>query len=447
MPGILINSTVHRSKPKKPLKILTIDGGGLQAISTLLILDKLLDTIAKTNKAPNLRPRPCDVFDVIAGIGAGGWLALLLGRFHMDITSCLSEWYNITQCIAPRSKAEELRMRVFQHCYFDTDRLMSQIDELTSIYGTGPDLIDNDKERSRCRHVFVAALETNPKNGQLKYNLFRTYRCPEGANLLGGPENPQSYKISRAFAVTGAAKYFTPPWKEHMENGSKIRFMDTKYPKPHNITELALNEMWGLYGTDVQISVVVNIGPGKPDQSDVIQIARRFSFGIGLASPYRPQLWKRSRSPAAEETGANKRRTTSMLIENSTTSGPEHQVQFLEEPSNSSRPFGTSTEDDSKHSMTKRTTFGSVVGIDINEKLKRAESKIEKDIRAKLKYIYPNDTPPYFRLAPEHAPRGTARNDASAPGVTHNATDKYLQIHNTSLVMDEVSRRIPLEVV
>src|SRR5208282_5074613 len=91
----------------KPLKILTIDGGGLQAISTLLILDELLSAIAKNNGEEQRKPRPCDVFDTIAGIGAGGWLALLLGRFHMDITSCLSEWYKITQNIAPRSGAEE----------------------------------------------------------------------------------------------------------------------------------------------------------------------------------------------------------------------------------------------------------------------------------------------------------------------------------------------------
>src|SRR5271170_1389329 len=124
------------SKPEKPLKILTIDGGGLQAISNLLILDKLLDTIASNNQA-KVKPRPCDIFDTIAGIGAGGWLALLLGRFHMDITSCLSEWYKITQSIAPRSKGEEVRMRLFQHCYFDPHRLVEQIDQLTRFYGTG----------------------------------------------------------------------------------------------------------------------------------------------------------------------------------------------------------------------------------------------------------------------------------------------------------------------
>lgn len=113
-------------KSDKPLKILTLDGGGLRAISTLLILDKLLNTIAINNGVPHKKPRPCDVFDTIAGIGAGGWLAILLGRLHMDITTCLSEWYKIIRCITPRSKAEELRMRTFQHCYFNTDRLIAR---------------------------------------------------------------------------------------------------------------------------------------------------------------------------------------------------------------------------------------------------------------------------------------------------------------------------------
>lgn len=34
-----------------------------------------------------------------------GWLAILLGRFRMDATSCLSEWYNLMDGVAPESKA------------------------------------------------------------------------------------------------------------------------------------------------------------------------------------------------------------------------------------------------------------------------------------------------------------------------------------------------------
>ena len=56
-----------------------------------------------------------------------------------------------------------------------------------------------------------------------------------------------------------------------------VKFRDTEFPKPHNITELALDEMWAIYSTDVQFSVVVNIGPGLPNDDDVKQMAKRFS--------------------------------------------------------------------------------------------------------------------------------------------------------------------------
>ena len=246
-------------KPCKPLRILTIDGGGLQGISTLLILDKLLDAIARQNGVPESKPRPCDVFDVIAGIGPGGWLALLLGRFQMDVASALAEWYNLIDCIAPRSRAEELRMRVLQHSYFDTDRLVEQVDELTEFYQTDKHMFLTPPEGTRCKHVFVSALKTDSKDRHLGYNLFRTYDCPEGSNVLEGPSNPREYKISHAFGATGAAKYFTPPWREPTAKRGISRFLDVQFPSPHNITELALEEVWGLYGKDLEISVVVNI--------------------------------------------------------------------------------------------------------------------------------------------------------------------------------------------
>jgi hypothetical protein len=43
--------------------------------------------------------------------------------------------------------------------------------------------------------------------------------------------------------VTGVAKYFSPPWDEQMSKSGRTFFNDSKYPKPHNIIELALDEM------------------------------------------------------------------------------------------------------------------------------------------------------------------------------------------------------------
>lgn len=431
-------------KPKKPLKILTIDGGGLQGISTLLILDKLLGAIARNNGVQDSKPRPCDVFDVIAGIGPGGWLALLLGRFQMDVSAALAEWYNLIDTIAPRSKAEELRMRLMQHSYFDTDRLVEQIDQLTESYETDKHMFFTPPSGTRCKHVFVSALKTDSKDTHLGYNLFRTYDCPEGSKVLDGPSNPRKYKISHAFGVTGAAKYFTPPWKETSSKKGRTKFLDIQFPIPHNITELALDEMWGLYGPDVEISVVVNIGPGTPNASDCRNIARRFSWGRKVATTSPAILsWRRS-SGAKEVTTYSK--TVGPYDYEPTDrqphgeSEPSHRVNFNQKLP---KPAG---DTENKSPGPRHNTFGSDQNVGIEEKLKRDEKKIEVDIRKKLRNVYQKDTPPYYRLAPERSAPGTAQNDTSSPKVSFDATTQYLQIRRVEADMDEVGQRIPLEI-
>jgi hypothetical protein len=422
----------------KPLKILTIDGGGLQAISTLLILDELLSAIAKNNGVQHRKPRPCDVFDTIAGVGAGGWLALLLGRFHMDITSCLSEWYKIAQNIAPRSAAEELRMRVFQHWYFNPDRLVAQVDHLTRIYGTGEYLFANSTDGIRTRHVFVAALRSDAKG----YNLFRTYPIPLSAKLpnklLEGPANPARFKISRAFGVTGAAKYFTPHWKEHMATSGKITFSDTKFPRPHNITELALDEMWGIYGTEVPLSVIVNIGPGIPNTFDVRQIAQRFSWGI--KAPHNvPLPLKRSRSPPVDEEHLPKKRNT-LPDKKAEPSSEGPSVRFNDNTDVGEGVSGTGVR---KRSVVRIDTFGSVKDRKMEVKMRRDETLIESDVRKKLDNIYQGGSKLYYRLALGQAPRGTTQNDSSASGAALDATLDYLQSPPVGIIIDEIAQRMP----
>ena len=409
-------------RPTKPLKILTIDGGGLQGISTLLILDKLLGAIARNNGVPDSKPRPCDVFDVISGIGPGGWLALLLGRFQMDVSAALAEWYNLIDCIAPQSKAEELRMRLIQHSYFDTDRLVEQIDQLTEFYETDKHMFFTPPSGTRCKHVFVSALKTDSKGAHLGYNLFRTYDCPKGAKVLDGPSDPRKYKISHAFGVTGAAKYFTPPWKETSAKKVKSKFLDVLFPSPHNITELALDEMWGLYGTDVEISVIVNIGPGTPNASDCRSIAKRFSWP-GKAATVSPSLPKRGPFSGAKGLTTDSKRHDYPTDE----SEGSYRIKFDQLIS---APAGDAER---RMAIARHTTFGSEQNVGIEEKLRRDENKIEVDIRKKLRIVYEKNTPPYYRLAPERSPPGTAQNDTSSPRLSFDATMQYLQDHQVDM--------------
>ena len=422
-------------KPTKPLRILTIDGGGLQGISTLLILDKLLGAIARNNGVQDSKPRPCDVFDVIAGTGAGGWLALLLGRFQIDVSAALAEWYNLIDCIAPRSKAEELRMRMMQHCYFDTDRLVEQIDQLTRFYETDKHMFLTPPPGPRCKHVFGSALRPNSKCTHLGYNLFRTYDCPENSKVLAGPSDPRKYKISHAFAATGAAKYFTPPWKEPSATEGISMFQDINSPSPHNTTELALNEMWGLYGTDVEISVVVNIGPGIPDASDCRQIAERFPWGTKAAFT-NPVLPNRGPTPNGKEVttdvtavGSHGHKQKEELLHD----GPQvsHRVNFNQDP-----PAALTSNTERKMPIAPQRTFGS------EGNLRSEGTNIEDDIKKKLCKVYNESAPPYYRLAPERSAPGTAQNDTASPKASADAARHYVQLPWVEAIMEELGQRI-----
>jgi hypothetical protein len=71
-----------------PLRVLSLDGGGVRGISSLYILKELMAQIAREHKlqnpdAPNISPRPCEYFDLISGTSTGGLIALMLGRLRM----------------------------------------------------------------------------------------------------------------------------------------------------------------------------------------------------------------------------------------------------------------------------------------------------------------------------------------------------------------------------
>jgi patatin-like phospholipase/acyl hydrolase len=71
-----------------PLRILSLDGGGVRGISSLYILKEIMaqlfrqQAFNRPNK-PRSNLRPCDVFDMICGTSTGGLIALMLGRLEM----------------------------------------------------------------------------------------------------------------------------------------------------------------------------------------------------------------------------------------------------------------------------------------------------------------------------------------------------------------------------
>jgi patatin-like phospholipase/acyl hydrolase len=63
--------------PHKDLCLLALDGGGVRGLSTLLILQQLMEAID-----PETPPKPCEYFDMIGGTSTGGWVVATYAVFR-----------------------------------------------------------------------------------------------------------------------------------------------------------------------------------------------------------------------------------------------------------------------------------------------------------------------------------------------------------------------------
>lgn len=53
--------------PSHQLRLLALDGGGVRGLSSLIILEQLMETVDSDSP-----PKPCDYFDMIGGTSTGG---------------------------------------------------------------------------------------------------------------------------------------------------------------------------------------------------------------------------------------------------------------------------------------------------------------------------------------------------------------------------------------
>lgn len=91
-----------------PLRILSLDGGGVRGYSMLIILQELMHRVyvESEGKPPDrdATPKPCDYFDLIGGTGTGGLIAIMLGRLRLDIETSLSIYVRMTRKVFETDK-------------------------------------------------------------------------------------------------------------------------------------------------------------------------------------------------------------------------------------------------------------------------------------------------------------------------------------------------------
>lgn len=385
----------------RPLKILTLDGGGLQALSTLSILSKLCDAIA-INKASDRKPAPYELFDIIGGIGTGGWLALLLGRYRLDLTRCMSIYLELAsdpQLPATRSLFGSKPYAL------DQKRLISKIDSILKRYELNPSLLDNEAQKAeegvevRCKHAFAVGAIQSSDEVNREYEIFRAYRTTNtpGPFYRPGPD-PESCNVSSVCAATGATKYLLQPYTI-----GSTTYSDNGFPNPHNITEIAMDEANHIFGEKPPLSIIVNIGPGIPSDHDIEKLqklSRKFSW------PY----WL----PSSNRTGLTKANTPNTSPNSSTITTSE--TKWVESPVRSDTSSSASSE---------------------------AEG-VERDIEAKITHRLKKDYPDqkiFIRLAPRAAHDELALNDVHVISTSSEEVDKFLREDSTKECLRQAAER------
>lgn len=84
------------------LRLLSLDGGGIRGLSTLIILQRIMFALdTKVDQAIERPLRPCQFFDLMAGTSTGGLIAIMLGTMRMTIDECVAAYLDLAPKIFP----------------------------------------------------------------------------------------------------------------------------------------------------------------------------------------------------------------------------------------------------------------------------------------------------------------------------------------------------------
>lgn len=249
-------STEQPSEPDSaPIKLLSLDGGGIRGLSSLIILKYLMKRVRPDNP-----PKPCEYFDLIGGTSTGGLIALMLGRLRMDVDTCIEKYGELSSRVfqPKRSGVNFLgKLKDFAKAEgkYRSGRLEQEIKNMVEevegnaqsrLLQTGPD--------AECR-VFVCAF-TNDLNVPVR---LRSYSTVDSVDSLSGSR----CAIWEAARATSAAATFF----DRIQVGRQY-YVDgaTGYNNP---VEVVLEEAKSIWPDALaRIQSLVSIGTGVPDPKD-----------------------------------------------------------------------------------------------------------------------------------------------------------------------------------
>ncbi|KAK0121553.1 hypothetical protein ONS95_009843 [Cadophora gregata] len=175
-----------------PLRILSLDGGGVRGYSMLIIIQELMHRtyVEMEGKAPRRDqiPKPADHFDLIIGTGTGGLIAIMLGRLRLDLETCKEVYVQMTRKV------------------FETDKTIAGIPYRSTLFKASK-LEEAIRECVR-EHTI---LQREGNDGEEPEGLSNLNSPISPLNRSGGPRRHASNASVASFSARSPASYTSRP--------------------------------------------------------------------------------------------------------------------------------------------------------------------------------------------------------------------------------------------
>ncbi|CAG8045177.1 unnamed protein product [Penicillium nalgiovense] len=180
------------------LCLLSLDGGGVRGLSSLLILKGIM-TQLNSEREDSQVLKPCDVFDLIAGTSTGGLIAIMLGRLEMDVDACILAYTELMESVFSE-KINNVPVDWSGNIVsqYDSKKLKKAIENVITRAGLSPtDLMNDGKPRRSKTFVCTTSKDT------LQVTRLRSYSVSDEIAL------PATI-CEAALATSAATKLFDP---------------------------------------------------------------------------------------------------------------------------------------------------------------------------------------------------------------------------------------------
>ncbi|KAK4703554.1 protein SCO1, partial [Phenoliferia sp. Uapishka_3] len=222
--------TPMQHRLKRPIRVLSLDGGGYRGLSSLLALQQVLNFAREDLNEP--ARRPCEVFDLIVGTSTGGLIALMLGRLGLSITEAIDLYISM----GPRIFGKPGYGHLVAQGRFDVRGLE---DCMVEVAGRETKLMQPTNADAGPSCYTAVTTSFSSLSGPQPV-LLRSYPSIEGMS----PAGHEWTFVEAARATSAAPTYFEPIVVED------LLFEDAGASGNNNPAEIALQEAQRLSKTD-----------------------------------------------------------------------------------------------------------------------------------------------------------------------------------------------------